>query len=154
MSSDIPATRKVAGFVGHNATKACSRCLKTFPRVNDRLVCSGFDRSSWPPRNHDTHCRQARKGLNAKTKADKQRLECECGARYSSYAQPIPGHGKAPHEHLEGSISKRQFQQIQKKIKMMNIPLDIGRIPYKIKLGMSRPVENLDLHVCSARCAS
>lgn len=31
LSSDIPATRKAAGFVGHNATKACSRCLKTFP---------------------------------------------------------------------------------------------------------------------------
>lgn len=27
LSSDIPATRKAAGFVGHNAMKACSRYL-------------------------------------------------------------------------------------------------------------------------------
>lgn len=30
LSSDIPATRKAAGFVGHNASKTCSRCLKHF----------------------------------------------------------------------------------------------------------------------------
>ena len=28
---DIPASRKVSGFVGHNAFLACSKCLKTFP---------------------------------------------------------------------------------------------------------------------------
>jgi len=27
LASDIPATRKAAGFVGHNATKGCSWCL-------------------------------------------------------------------------------------------------------------------------------
>ena len=37
LSSDIPATRKAAGFVGHNARKACSRCLKNFERVDDHL---------------------------------------------------------------------------------------------------------------------
>ena len=35
LSSDIPATRKEAGFVGHNAFKACSHCLKHFPCVDD-----------------------------------------------------------------------------------------------------------------------
>ena len=34
-------------------------------------------------------------------------------------------------------ISKNQFQHIQKKVEMMNIPLDIGRIPYKIESGMA-----------------
>ena len=29
-SSDIPATRKVGGFVGHATLKGCSRCLKSF----------------------------------------------------------------------------------------------------------------------------
>ena len=29
-SSDIPASRKVGGFVGHGANKGCSRCLKSF----------------------------------------------------------------------------------------------------------------------------
>jgi len=30
-SSDVPACRKVNGFVGHSAAKACSCCLKDFP---------------------------------------------------------------------------------------------------------------------------
>ena len=29
-SSDLPATRKAAGFVGHKSIKGCSRCLKHF----------------------------------------------------------------------------------------------------------------------------
>ena len=28
---DIPAARKVSGFVGHSALHGCSKCLKTFP---------------------------------------------------------------------------------------------------------------------------
>ena len=28
---DIPAARKLCGFVGHGANKGCSRCLKSFP---------------------------------------------------------------------------------------------------------------------------
>ena len=52
LSSDIPATRKVAGFVGHNANKACSRYLKPFPRVGDHADCSGLDRDTWPKRSH------------------------------------------------------------------------------------------------------
>ena len=28
---DIPASRKVSGFVGHNALHGCSKCLKSFP---------------------------------------------------------------------------------------------------------------------------
>ena len=32
-SSNIPATRKAAGFLGHNVNKVCSRCLKPFPKV-------------------------------------------------------------------------------------------------------------------------
>ena len=43
LSSDIPATRKADGFVGHNSTKACLRCLKYFPKVGDTVDYSGFD---------------------------------------------------------------------------------------------------------------
>lgn len=31
IACDIPAARKVAGFMAHNATRGCSRCLKQFP---------------------------------------------------------------------------------------------------------------------------
>ena len=70
LASNIPATRKAAGFVGHGAAKACSRCLKEFPRVNDRTDCSGFNRDLWPPRTHSIHCEQAYRGLTAKTKVE------------------------------------------------------------------------------------
>ena len=30
VACDIPAARKIAGFMGHNATRGCSRCLKHF----------------------------------------------------------------------------------------------------------------------------
>ena len=47
LASDIPATRKAAGFVGHNAIKGCSRCLKSFPKIGDHTDYSGFDRENW-----------------------------------------------------------------------------------------------------------
>ena len=34
LACDIPAARKCGGFVGHNAVKGCSRCLKSFPTAN------------------------------------------------------------------------------------------------------------------------
>ena len=44
---DIPATRKIGGFMGHAAEKGCSRCLKSFPteKFGDKKDYSCFDRS-------------------------------------------------------------------------------------------------------------
>ena len=47
VACDIPACRKVSGFMGHSAVLGCSRCLKQFPQGKD---FSGFDRSNWPSR--------------------------------------------------------------------------------------------------------
>ena len=51
-ASDIPATRKLGGFVGHGALKGCSRSLKSFPTTEfgGKPDYSGFDRNSWPKR--------------------------------------------------------------------------------------------------------
>lgn len=37
---DLPAGRKIGGFLGHGALKECSRCLKTFPteKFGDKLT--------------------------------------------------------------------------------------------------------------------
>ena len=53
-SSDIPATRKVAGFMGHAALKGCSRCLKSFPTTafGDKADYGGFDIACWPERTY------------------------------------------------------------------------------------------------------
>ena len=42
VSSDIPATRKIGGFLGHMAAQGCSRCKKNF-NSGDGLDFSGFD---------------------------------------------------------------------------------------------------------------
>ena len=31
VACDIPASRKVCGFLGHSATLGCSKCMKAFP---------------------------------------------------------------------------------------------------------------------------
>ena len=52
VAADIPATRKVCGFVGHSANRACSKCSKFFPGgFREKKDFSGFQqRSSWPTR--------------------------------------------------------------------------------------------------------
>ena len=51
-ASDIPATRKLGGFVGHGSVEGCSRCLKCFStsHFGQHPDYSGFDSSSWPKR--------------------------------------------------------------------------------------------------------
>lgn len=156
ISSDIPATRKAAGFVGHNATKACSRCLKEFPRINDRSDCTGFERELWPPRTHAIHCNQAYETLTAKTKSARKEIELKYGTRYSVLFE-LPYYDAirfavidVMHNLFLGTaknimsiwkdkqlLSKSDFQTIEERIKKMNVPGDVGRIPYKIESGLS-----------------
>ncbi len=57
VACDIPAARKVCGFVGHSATLGCSKCLKQFTTktFGEKIDYSGFDRTSWTPRQLDNH---------------------------------------------------------------------------------------------------
>ena len=45
---DVPPARKVGGFLGHHATKGCSKCTTSFPTetFGDK---ANFDRSTWEP---------------------------------------------------------------------------------------------------------
>ena len=57
-SADIPACRKVGGFVGHSAVKACSSCLKSFPTeiFGEKADYSGYaDHDTWPVRTVTEH---------------------------------------------------------------------------------------------------
>ena len=49
-SCDIPAGRKVYGFLAHNARFRCSRCLISFSGSFGNMDYRGFDRENWPPR--------------------------------------------------------------------------------------------------------
>ena len=156
LSSDIPATRKAAGFLGHKALKACSRCLKSFPRVDDSIDCSGFDRDSWPLRTNENHRVNAYKTLNCRTKAEQKEIEKSAGSRYCVLLElpyyhairfPVidPMHnlflGTAKHilsiwKDLK-LLSSSDFSTIQQRMEAANVPVDIGRIPLKIDSGMS-----------------
>ena len=44
VACDIPASRKVSGFLGHSAALGCSKCLKNFGNHTDGTRdCSGYD---------------------------------------------------------------------------------------------------------------
>ena len=64
---DVPAARKVAGFMSHNATRGCSRCLKQFPVkcFGAKPNYSGFDRDSWPKRESVSHRKNAKKNIGS-----------------------------------------------------------------------------------------
>ena len=89
-SSDVPATRKVGGFVGHGALKACSRCLKNFEtaRFGEKPDYSGFNPDTWPKRTAEEHQQKGREWKLARTQTERQKIERDCGVRYK-IAVPI-----------------------------------------------------------------
>ena len=83
---DIPASRKVSGFVGHNAHRACSRCLKGFRKegaFGDQPDFTGTDRDNWPMRCVTSHRQHARLHKAAKTLEEQKTIERNHGCRYS-----------------------------------------------------------------------
>jgi len=84
-SSDIPASRKLCGFKGHAAHRACSKCFKFFPSsFAEKTDYSGFDVQNWPPRDDTTHRINALKVKNAPNKTKHEELAKKMGVYYSS----------------------------------------------------------------------
>ena len=83
VACDIPASRKVCGFLGHSADLGCSKCLKRFPGSVGTKDYSGFDRSKWPERNIEQHKLYIIRIRQCKTKTGRAHLESKCGSRYS-----------------------------------------------------------------------
>ena len=157
LSSDIPASRKVAGFTGHSSTKACSRCLKSFHKVGDKIDYSGFERDSWPLRNHFVQSQEGINALNAETKEARKEIEKKFGARYSvlyeiDYYDSIRFSiidimhnlflGTSKHVMAiwkeNGYLTTNHFAAMQDQIRKMNVPMDVGRIPYKLESSMAK----------------
>ena len=158
VSSDIPATRKIGGFLGHMASQGCSRCKKHFNSWNG-LDFSGFDRENWQPRNSSEHKQSAKRTLQETSPASQQKLCSELGARYSvlqeleyfdciRYFVVDPMHnlylGTAKHmmknvwlKERNEFISDEDFERIQELVDSMTVPQDIGRIPGKISCSFS-----------------
>ena len=82
ISCDIPACRKVCGFLGHNANLSCSKCFSFFPG-NDGFDFSGYDVLQWLPRSVRHHRENANESKQAQTATARRLLESQHGARYS-----------------------------------------------------------------------
>ena len=157
-SSDIPATRKVGGFVGHGARKGCSRCLKNFPvsSFGEKADYSGFDSNTWPPRSLAEHKTKALEWKHAKTLSVRQKIEQEYGVRYTEllrlpYFDTVRFSVVDPMHNIllgttklmvtlwkeNGLLSSNDFSQIQAHVDRFIIPPDVGRIPNKISSGFS-----------------
>ena len=59
VAADSPASRKVGGFLGHQALHGCTKCLKEFKRqgFNDRPNYGGFQTQLWKKRTNEDHRR-------------------------------------------------------------------------------------------------
>ena len=162
-SSDIPATRKLCGFVGHGATHGCSKCNKEFlslsntgNRRNKKLDYSGFNTNSWPSRSLSQHQVQAHNHSVANDRKKQKDIEREFGIRYSillelPYWNPIrystvdPMHnlflGTAKHVMnvwLEKDcITKQQLKHIEHTVSKITTPRNVGRLPLKIASGFA-----------------
>lgn len=111
VSSDIPATRKIGGFLGHMSSQGCSRCKKSFGS-RDGLDFSGFDRENWSPRTSSEHKCSAKRTMDETSPTAQQKLCSQLGARYSvlqeldyfdciccgPHAQSLSGNSQTHHE--------------------------------------------------------
>ncbi|XP_048254385.1 uncharacterized protein LOC125381544 [Haliotis rufescens] len=153
---DIPACRKLCGFLGHAAVKGCSRCKKSFPGEFGKRDYSGFDRTQWIPRTHEKHIREIRHITSARTKTDREALASSYGTRYSvlselpyldlikmSVVDPMHNLFLGTSKHMlhvwrdTGVLTDKNLDTIQAKVDAVNCPSDIGRIPHKISSGFA-----------------
>ena len=81
VACDIPAARKVCGFMGHSANLGCSRCLKFFLSVN--VKSSGFNKELWPTRDLNAHRATCQRLNKCKSPNESAILESQTGIRYS-----------------------------------------------------------------------
>ncbi len=84
---DLPAGRKVCGFLSFSANLGCSRCYAEFSEGFGCQNYSGFDRSEWENRTNNKHRQDVGKTLRCTTKTKRERMESNVGCRYSALLQ-------------------------------------------------------------------
>ena len=93
VTCDLPATRKVCGFLGHSAKLGCSRCLLDFGAGTTKNVGKGFNKKFWRPRTQHEHRQDVAEVLALEPRR-RPAKEKERGVRYSplldlEYYHPI-----------------------------------------------------------------
>ena len=153
-ASDIPAARKLCGFLGHSAKRGCSHCYKEFPGgFGEQRDYSGFDdREQWPKRTSEQHRRDAYRVKNCTSETAAQKLASELGTRYTVLLE-LPYYASIemcvidPMHNLFLGTAKRVFSKwvenniitkegldtVQSKMNEISSLSDIGRLPGNIK---------------------
>lgn len=112
---DIPASRKVSGFVSHSAYRGCSRCLKPFPTetFGEKADYSGFDRSTWEPHSNSSHRYYANKHKDSVLGRQRKEIErirgCRCSFRTSLLRYCLYVCDRSYAQHLIGNCSPCYF---------------------------------------------
>ena len=152
VSCDLPASRKVCGFLGHTAALGCNKCFKKFNvRSVGDVDYSGFDRENWQLRTMTDHHRRCEELQNETTKSGMRKAESWLGVRYSvllrlPYVDAIRytvvdvmhnlflGTGKNTFKLWlsKDYICKEQLEEIERRIRAFNVPSSIGRLPINI----------------------
>ena len=151
-ASDIPAARKLCGFKGHSAERACSKCFKAFiGSVKTGRDFSGFDRDHWPRRCNDLHRKYAEKVKKAANKITHEKLATQYGCYFSvllelEYFDAVRFTVIDPMHNLFLGTAKRMFQLwierdlltkeklklIEERINKLDVGTGFGRLPHKI----------------------
>ena len=155
---DLPATRKVCGFVSYNAYHGCSRCMKTFPTetFSQSPNYSGYERSQWQDRDLSTHQQKCFEYHDCKTKSEQKSIERDFGLRYSvlmelPYFNPIKNGVIDPMHNLflgtakhcmelwtqKEILSRSDFSTIEERMSELLVPHSVDRLPLKIGSGFS-----------------
>ena len=154
IACDLPATRKLCGFLSCAASQGCSKCQKNFPcnKFGEKSDFSGYERDEWLPRTHAIHMEQVSEVCSAKTASRQQELEKQYGARYTEllrlpYFDVIEYHVVDPMHNLLLGTSKhmmkiwkeqyilkdKDFEYLQEIVNRTKVPVCIGRIPFKLE---------------------
>lgn len=152
VACDIPASRKICGFLGHNASLGCNKCLKLFSTPSFGVMdYSGYDRDTWTFRSGQAHRENCRKLLTETTKTGLSRLESKLGVRYSvlltlPYFDPVRftvvdvmhnlflGTGKYMFKLWISLnlLTKNDLAAIENIISLYSVPHYLGRLPINI----------------------
>jgi len=143
---DIPATRKLCGFVSHSASLGCSKCLKKFPSITvagkKKRDYSGYDKETWPVRDLKVHLDKSDEYKKAKTQSDQISIAKDFGVRYSClnelpYFNPIRFSDVMHTWHDNGILTNSDFEAMETIVSDITTPYDVGRIPLKIGFSFS-----------------
>ena len=160
VSCDIPAGRKVCGFLSHSAKLGCTRCYCETVRETNEIYFK-FKRDQWVMRTGACHRTDVAKLAKCTSKTEKNKMELQLGCRYSvllklPYFDPVrmllidPMHnlflGSAKYVVKsiligKGFLTAANLDLIHERMKRIRLHMDIGRLPVRLDSGTTFTAE-------------